>query len=72
MVYTVIHHFTLIGTVIIADGGCNVMPMFEAYGLRSGRDLYRAMPAVTRDLGLNGLNRRTVPFRTNSGTNDIF
>lgn len=46
--------------------------MFEAYGLRSGRDLYRVMPAVTRDLDLNGLNRRTVPFRTNSGTNDLF
>jgi hypothetical protein len=28
----------------------------------AGRDLYRATPAVTRDLGFSGLIRRTAPF----------
>jgi hypothetical protein len=31
-------------------------------GLWAGRDLYRATPAVTRDLGLSGLTRRTAPY----------
>jgi hypothetical protein len=31
-------------------------------GLWIGRDIYRATPAVTRDLGFSGLNRRTTPF----------
>jgi hypothetical protein len=33
-----------------------------AQGLWAGRDLYRATPAVTRDLGFFGLIRRTAPF----------
>jgi hypothetical protein len=37
-------------------------PMLGAQGLWAGRDLYRATPAVTRDLGCSGLIRRTVPF----------
>jgi hypothetical protein len=37
-------------------------PMFGAQGLWAGRDLYRATPAVTHDLGFSGLIRRTVPF----------
>jgi hypothetical protein len=37
-------------------------PMFSAQGLWAGRDLYRATPAVTRDLGFSGLIRRTAPF----------
>ena len=40
----------------------NVRPVLDAYGFWSGRDLYRAMPALTRDLSLQGLIRRTVPF----------
>jgi hypothetical protein len=36
--------------------------MLGAQGLWAGRDLYRATPAVTRDLGLSGLIRRTTPF----------
>jgi hypothetical protein len=37
-------------------------PMLGAQGLWAGRDLYRATPAVTRDLGFCGLIRRTAPF----------
>lgn len=34
----------------------------SVYDLRAGRDLYRAVPALTRGLDLHGLSRRTVPF----------
>jgi hypothetical protein len=37
-------------------------PMLGAQGLWAGRGLYRATPAVTRDLGFSGLIRRTAPF----------
>jgi hypothetical protein len=37
-------------------------PMLGAQGLWAGRDLYRATPAVTRDLGFSGLIRRTASF----------
>jgi hypothetical protein len=37
-------------------------PMIGAQGLWAGRDLYRATPTVTRDLGFSGLIRRTAPF----------
>jgi hypothetical protein len=37
-------------------------PMLGAQGLCTERDLYRATPAVTRDLGFSGLIRRTAPF----------
>jgi hypothetical protein len=39
-------------------------PMLGAQGLWTGRDLYRATPAVhmTRGLGFSGLTRRTAPF----------
>ena len=37
-------------------------PILGAQGLWAGRDLYRATPAVTRDLGFSGLIRRTAPF----------
>jgi hypothetical protein len=37
-------------------------PMLVTQGLWVGRDLYRATPAVTRDLGFSGLIRRTAPF----------
>jgi hypothetical protein len=37
-------------------------PMLGAQGLWAGRDLYRATPAVTRDLCFSGLIRRTAPF----------
>jgi hypothetical protein len=37
-------------------------PMLGAQGLWAGKDLYRATPAVTRDLGFSGLIRRTAPF----------
>jgi hypothetical protein len=36
--------------------------MLGAQGLCAGRDLYRATPAVTQDLGFFGLIRRTAPF----------
>jgi hypothetical protein len=38
-------------------------PMLGTQGLWAGRDLYRATPAVTRDLSFSGLIRRTAPFR---------
>jgi hypothetical protein len=37
-------------------------PMLGAQGLWAGRDLYRFTPAVTRDLGISVLIRRTAPF----------
>jgi hypothetical protein len=37
-------------------------PMLVAEGLWAGRDLYRATPTVTRDLGFFGLIRTTAPF----------
>jgi hypothetical protein len=37
-------------------------PMLGAQGLWAARDLYRATPAVTRNLGFSGLIRRTAPF----------
>jgi hypothetical protein len=37
-------------------------PMLGAQGLWAGRNLYRATPAVTRDVGFSGLIRRTAPF----------
>ena len=37
-------------------------PMLGAQGLWAGRDLYRATPAVTQDLGFSGLIRRTSLF----------
>jgi hypothetical protein len=37
-------------------------PMLGAQGLWAGRDLYRATPTVTQDLGFPGLIRRTAPF----------
>jgi hypothetical protein len=36
-------------------------PMLGAQGLWAGRDIYRATPAVTRDLGFSGLIRWTTP-----------
>jgi hypothetical protein len=36
--------------------------MLGAQGLWTGRDLYRATSAVTRDLGFSGLIRRTAPI----------
>jgi hypothetical protein len=36
--------------------------MFGAQGLGAGRDLYRATPAVTRDLRFSGLIRGNVPI----------
>jgi hypothetical protein len=37
-------------------------PILSTQGLWAGRDLHRATPAVTRDLGFSGLIRRTAPF----------
>jgi hypothetical protein len=37
-------------------------PMLGVQGLWAGRDLYRATPAESRDLGISGLIRRTAPF----------
>jgi hypothetical protein len=37
-------------------------PMLGAHGLWAGRDLYRATPTVTRDLGFSGPIRKTAPI----------
>jgi hypothetical protein len=37
-------------------------PMLGAQGLWAKRDLYRATPTLTRELGFSGLIRRTAPF----------
>jgi hypothetical protein len=39
--------------------GCKFGPMLSAQGLWAGRDLYRATPTATRDLGLYGLIWKT-------------
>jgi hypothetical protein len=39
--------------------GCKFRPILGAQGPRAGRDLYRATPTATRDLGLYGLIRKT-------------
>jgi hypothetical protein len=39
-------------------------PLLGAQGLWAGRDLYRTIPTVTRDLSFSGLIRRTAPFRS--------
>ena len=45
-------------------------------GIWAGRDLYRAKPVMTRDLGLHGLIRKTGPFscvfRQAKGTKDFW
>jgi hypothetical protein len=43
--------------------GCKFLPMLRAQGLRAGKYLNRAIPAVTRHLGFSGLIRMTDPFR---------
>jgi hypothetical protein len=58
---TRIFHFY--GNVTIAGEGLQKFrPMLGAQGLWARRDLYRATPAVTRDLGFSGLIRKTAPF----------
>jgi hypothetical protein len=54
--------FTYMETSPLPVKGCKFRPMFGAQGLWTGRDLYRATPTVTRDLGFFGLIRRTAPF----------
>jgi hypothetical protein len=45
------HHYRWLGS--------KFRPMLGAQGLWAGRDLYRATPTATRDLGLYGLIRKT-------------
>jgi hypothetical protein len=55
--------FHLHGDVTIAGEGLqNLGLLLGAQGLWAGRNLYRATPAVTRDLGFSGLIRRTASF----------
>jgi hypothetical protein len=55
--------FHLYGDVTITGEGLQKFrPTFVVQDLCAGRDLYRATPAVTRDLGFSGLIRRTAPF----------
>jgi hypothetical protein len=47
---------------IAGEGLQKFRPMLGAQGLRVGRDLYRATPAVTRGLGFSGLILTNAPF----------
>jgi hypothetical protein len=54
------HFFSYLGAVTITgDRTANFWPMLGVQGLWAGRDLYRATPTTTRDLGLYGLIRKT-------------
>ena len=52
---------TYIETSPLPVKGCKIYyrPMLDAQGLWAGRNLYRAKPAVTRDLDFSGLIRKT-------------
>jgi hypothetical protein len=59
--------FKAVGAIFQLSGGCHhyrrqgckFWPMLGAQGLWAGRDLYRATPTATRDLGFYGLLRKT-------------
>jgi hypothetical protein len=56
-------NFDLYGDVTIANERLQKLgPMLSAQDLWAGRDLYRATPAVTWDLGFSRLIWRTAPF----------
>ena len=52
--------------------------MLAAYSDTTGKEFYRAIPAMTRDLGLNGLIRKAAPISRllrqvgGTGTEDLF
>jgi hypothetical protein len=46
----------------VKAAGWKCRPMLSAQGLWAGRDLYRATPTVTRDLGFSCLIWRTAPI----------
>jgi hypothetical protein len=57
--------FHLYGDVTVTGEGwraAKFRPMLSAQGLWGGRDLYRATPAVTQDLGFSSLIQKTAPF----------
>jgi hypothetical protein len=54
--------FTHMETSPLPVKGCKFRRMLSTQGLWAGRDLYRATPAVTRDLGFSGLIWRTAPI----------
>jgi hypothetical protein len=54
--------FTYMETSPLPVKGCKFRPMIGAQDLWAMRDLYRATPAMTRDLGFSGLIRRTAPL----------
>jgi hypothetical protein len=55
-------YFTYMETSHYRWRAAKFRPMLCAQGLWIGRDVYRATPAVTRNLGFSGLIRRTAPF----------
>jgi hypothetical protein len=61
---------------ITGEGLQKLRPMLGAQSLWAGRDLYRAIPAVARDLRFCGLIQRTAQFsrllRHTRGTRDLF
>jgi hypothetical protein len=55
--------FHLYGDITITGEGLQNLGLCSALrAFWAGRDLYRATPAVTRDLGFPGLVRRSAPF----------
>jgi hypothetical protein len=56
-----IFHLHVYGDVTITGEGLQNLGLCSgAQGLLAGRDLYRATPAVTRDLGFSGLIQRNL------------
>jgi hypothetical protein len=58
----IVYGFTSRSRIFHLYGDVTIRPFLGAQGLWAGRDLCRATPAVTRDLGLSGLIRRTASF----------
>ena len=56
-------YFTHIETSPLSVKGCKNNPTLALMAFeKTGRGLYQAIPAMTRDFGLHGLIRRTTPF----------
>jgi hypothetical protein len=54
--------FTCVETSSLLAKGCKIRSMLVVKDLCAGRNLYRATPAATRNLGVSGVIQRTTPF----------
>jgi hypothetical protein len=69
---TGLNHNLQFCSYIAGEGLQNFKPVFGAQGLWRVRDLYRATPAVTRDLGFCGLIRSVASYDTQGDVEDLF